>query len=270
MAYEPLTTTGGNGYLGGNGTFPQLQAGLQWVAQNRDSKDQEHKTAWETAANTAEGNAKTYADGVGATALKRWGDTTRVYAGLLNDLTERGTWGSPSSGATANGWPTSVRSICTVFHWGDSAGDVIQLVIPRTEGPWYWRSRYAGTWSAWALLNPARQAPTGWVDISSGVGATVSSHGGLRIFRDGGTVWCIGSNVVFSTTGNHNAVAIPTGYRPASISGWNYRHEPAYSEDGASMRPTSYFSGSLRILDAQAGVPYTFAVSWPTTDAKIS
>jgi hypothetical protein len=41
MAYQPQTTPGGNGFLGGSGTFPQLQSGLEWIARNRDLKDNE-------------------------------------------------------------------------------------------------------------------------------------------------------------------------------------------------------------------------------------
>lgn len=114
-----------------------------------------------------------------------------------------------------------------------------------------------------------KRVATGWVDISSNKGPVVSSHNGIRIYREENTVWCIGNNVTFSTTGNHNVVAIPTGYRPAPLSGMNYRHEPAYAETGESIRPTSYFSGNLRILNAQVGVGYTFTVCWPTADPKI-
>lgn len=123
------------------------------------------------------------------------------------------------------------------------------------------RSWNGSSWSAWA--GPTGHYGRAWEDLSGAKGSTVASHKGIAIFRDAAAVWLMADAVTFSTSGNQTVAALPIGYQPPTQTIVAYRCAPAYTTTGHQSRMTYITGGELKVYDAQPGVPYVIAATWP-------
>jgi peptidoglycan/xylan/chitin deacetylase (PgdA/CDA1 family) len=107
---------------------------------------------------------------------------------------------------------------------------------------------------------------TGWRTLTVEAGVTGTVH----VRRVGSLVLHHFSAVTPGSSGHTNIVATPTGFRPPSLSGANWRNGVVISDSG-SARVVSYHNGYQRILNAVGGTAYggTFAYAtneaWPST-----
>lgn len=144
MAYEPKTTPGGNLYLGGGGTFPQLQAGLQAMAENRDLLDNGIRDALDQGDVGTLASAKEYTDG------QRW---LRLplgsEIGAADRITQSGVYPVTGATAVANLGIPGGAEMCAIAHYEFTVDYAKQVYVPRSTGKIMHRFRGAGGWSAW-------------------------------------------------------------------------------------------------------------------------
>lgn len=111
------------------------------------------------------------------------------------------------------------------------------------------------------VVNPR---DTGWRKLTNG---TNVNAGNIFMRRRGNDVHIEMQGVSFSLAGHQNTAAIPVGFQPQSFSGANWRNGAAMDDAGTSIRPFSYFSGNMRILNAETGKQYGGYITYITSDA---
>ena len=103
---------------------------------------------------------------------------------------------------------------------------------------------------------------TGWRKLTTASGIT----GDVFMRRKGLDVHMMLYNVGVSAAGHTTICAVPVGFQPQTITGANWRNGSVQSDNGSSVRPTSFFTGNMRILNAATSVTYGGYITWITND----
>ena len=92
---------------------------------------------------------------------------------------------------------------------------------------------------------------SGWRNVSTllepGIG------GNVFISRRGDQVHMMFHNVTTTTEGNRDIYQLPPGYRPTSISGANWRNGTLATDNGDTVRQTSFYNNRMRVLSMPTG-----------------
>lgn len=110
---------------------------------------------------------------------------------------------------------------------------------------------------------------TGWRNVSGQLEPGVT--GNVFITRVGQTVHMMLHNVSTGNAGHTGLISLPTGFRPFSMSGANWRNGMLTTDNGDTVRATSYHNGFMRVLNMPTGKTFGGSISmvaesaWPTT-----
>lgn len=69
-----------------------------------------------------------------------------------------------------------------------------------------------------------------------------------------------------ATSGHRNLITLPAGFGVQAVTGANWRNGELASDDGAAVRPTSFFNTRMRVLNMPSGPSMGGTVSWITSD----
>lgn len=108
----------------------------------------------------------------------------------------------------------------------------------------------------------ALERTTGWRKLANRSGV---SSGDVWMKRTGPLVEYAGRLVVTSTAGVVDLADVPAGFRP-DLAAAAVRLGTLYTDAGA-LGIASYFSGSVRLVNATANGSYNGRLYWTTTDA---
>ena len=110
---------------------------------------------------------------------------------------------------------------------------------------------------------------TGWRNVSSLAEPGIT--GNIFVARGGQTIHMMLHNVSTENTGHTNLISLPTGFRPFQMSGANWRNTALTTDNGDTVRVSSYHNGFMRILNMPTGKSFGGSISmvaesaWPTT-----
>ena len=92
---------------------------------------------------------------------------------------------------------------------------------------------------------------SGWRNVSTllepGIG------GNVFISRKGDQVHMMFHNLTTTTEGTRDIYTLPPGYRPTSVSGANWRNGTLSTDNGDTVRQTSFFNNRMRVLSMPTG-----------------
>ena len=154
--------------------------------------------------------------------------------------------GSPEGKVSAPAGSTYVDTAATngAIRWVKSSG----------TGTTGWRVEYGDT---------------GWRNVSGQLEPGVT--GNIFVSRVGQTIHMMLHNVSTANAGHINLISLPTGFRPFQMSGANWRNTALTTDNGDTVRVSSYHNGFMRILNMPTGKSFGGSISvvaesaWPTT-----
>lgn len=110
---------------------------------------------------------------------------------------------------------------------------------------------------------------TGWRNVSSQLESGVA--GNIFIARVGQTVHMMLHNVSTANAGHISLISLPSGFRPFNMSGANWRNGALTTDNGDTVRISSYHNGFMRVLNMPTGKIFGGSISmvaesaWPTS-----
>lgn len=109
---------------------------------------------------------------------------------------------------------------------------------------------------------------TGWRNISAQLESGVL--GNVFITRVNQTIQMVFHNIYTAGAGHTVITSLPIGFRPYSISGANWRNGTLSTDNGDTVRISSYHNGTMRVLNMPTGKYFGGSITmvsdniWPT------
>ena len=134
-----------------------------------------------------------------------------------------------------------------------------------TNGAIRWIKTIGTSATGWTV----EYGDTGWRNMSSDLGEGIT--GNVFVIRVGQYIHMMLHNVSTSIAGHVTIVSLPSGFRPFSMSGANWRNGTLSTDNGDTVRASSYHNGVMRILNMPTGKIFGGSISmvaessWPAS-----